>query len=109
MSAKILKRGANAPTKKPTKSTASSSASLSDLQEAANELSGKRKVLFTLAAFKKATKGAYGKHTLIAEDGLPVTFYAKDMSVFAKEGAYFTIAPGFYANSKGAIWPNEQS
>lgn len=103
----ITKKGGKTTTK-PVANAKASSASMSDLQEAANELSGRRKVLFTLAAFKKATKGAYGKHTLIAEDGLPVTFNAKDLTVFSKQGNYFTIADGFYANSKGAIWPNEQ-
>jgi hypothetical protein len=104
----ITKKGAVATSKTTTKSK-SSSTSLSDLQEAANELSGRRKVLFTLDAFKKATKGSYGKHTLIAEDGLPVTFNAKsDMHLFAKEGDFFTIADGYYANSKGGIWPIEQ-
>jgi hypothetical protein len=104
----IVKNKGAKSTTKPVANAKASTASLSDLQEAANELSGKRKVLFTLDAFKKATKGAYGKHTLIAEDGLPLTFYAKDMTVFTKEGNYFTIAPGFYANSKGSIWPDEQ-
>jgi hypothetical protein len=106
----IVKNKGAKSTTKPVANAKASSASLSDLQEAANELSGRRKVQFTLAAFKKATKGSYGKHTLIAEDGLPVSFNAKqDMHLFAKEGNYFTIADGYYANNKGAIWPNEQS
>ena len=104
----ITKKGGKTTTKPVAKAKASS-ASMSDLQEAANELSGRRKVLFTLDAFKKATKGQYGKHTLIAEDGLPVSFNAKtDLYLFAKEGNFFTIADGYYANSKGAIWPIEQ-
>jgi hypothetical protein len=104
----IKKNGANAPTK-PVANAKASSASLSDLQAAADELSGKRKVLFTMAAFKNATKGEYGNHTLIAEDGLPLTFNAKrDMHLFSKEGNFFTVAPGYYANSKGSIWPDKQ-
>lgn len=105
----IVKNKGGKTTTKPVANAKASSASLSDLQAAANELSGRRKVLFTLDAFKSATKGQYGKHTLIAEDGLPVSFNAKtDMHLFAKEGNFFTIAEGYYANSKGAIWPIEQ-
>jgi hypothetical protein len=105
----ITKKG-DVATKKPTTKSTSSTASLSDLKEASRELSGRRKVLFTLEAFKSATKGTYGKSVLIAEDGLPVTFHpVNDLHLFTVEGKYYTIADGYYANSKGSIWPEQEA
>jgi hypothetical protein len=106
----ITKKSAPKSTPKTTNKSTSSTASLSDLKEASRELSGRRKVLFTLEAYKTATKGKYGKSVLIAEDKLPVTFHPlNDLHLFTVEGKYYTIADGYYANSKGSIWPEEEA
>ncbi len=82
---------------------------MESLDEILSSQSGRRIVNFSLADIKSAVKGKYGKYTLIASDGLPVEYNPKTFTeqfVMNDDGS-FTVADGFYANSKGAIWPVE--
>lgn len=103
----LTKKGLKATTKTTTKST-SSTASMQDLEAASKELLGNRKVLFTLDAYRKATKGAYGRKVLKAQDGLPLSFNPRDIKAFCVEGKFYTIADGYYVNKKNEVWPDSE-
>ena len=79
-----------------------------ELDALLNQQSGRRVVEFSMQALKAATKGKYGKYTLIATDGLPVEYSPKTFKEqFVMEDGMFTLDSAYYATTKGSVWPVE--